>query len=134
MGYLILVYWCTIRCQPEIHSQNKDRFNKTASEVKLTYVVCTERTFKKRPFMYNKIFKKNLLQKFAVHLFTLLLTPFAPKLVNWSRIIDQFGCKRCQMKSKDVSYIVSHYHLYFSKSVLLAQKKKSSDFQNSFTW
>ena len=35
--------------------------------------------------MYNKIFLKKLLQKIVVHIFTLLLAPFASKLVNFSR-------------------------------------------------
>ena len=35
--------------------------------------------------MYNKIFLKKLLFKFVDHVFTLLLTPFVSKLVNYSR-------------------------------------------------
>ena len=32
---------------------------------------------------YNKIFLKQLLYKFVVHIFTLLLAPFAFKLINY---------------------------------------------------
>jgi len=41
--------------------------------------------FDSPPYMYNKIFLKKLLFKFVDHVFTLLLTPFASKLVNYSR-------------------------------------------------
>ena len=47
--------------------------------------VCTEHIFDSRPFMYIKIFLKDLLQNIVVHIFTLLLAPFTPKLVNYSR-------------------------------------------------
>ena len=45
----------------------------------------TERIFDRRLLMYNKIFLEKLLQIFVVHILTLLLAPFAPKLVNYSR-------------------------------------------------
>ena len=51
----------------------------------LTTYVCPERIFDSRPFMYNKILLKRLLQKLVAHIFTLLLAPFASKLVNYSR-------------------------------------------------
>ena len=35
--------------------------------------------------MYNKIFFEKFLQKFVVHIFTILLAPFASKLVTYSR-------------------------------------------------
>ena len=77
--------------------------------------------------LQQSIFEKILL-KFLIHLLTLLLAPFAPKLVSHSRnseylnyvrksknhlkltvpriyrIIDQFARKRCQKKRKDVEY------------------------------
>ena len=48
----------------------------------LTPYVCTEWIFDSRPFMYNKIFLKKLLQKLVAHIFGLLLALFASKLVN----------------------------------------------------
>ena len=49
-----------------------------------TYVY-TEWIFDSPPFMYSKIFLKELLRKKVVHIFTLLLAPFASKLINYSR-------------------------------------------------
>ena len=46
---------------------------------------CTERIFNSRPFVYKKIFLKKLLQKLLAHIFTLLLAPFASKLINHLR-------------------------------------------------
>ena len=37
------------------------------------------------PFMYNKIFLKNLLKMLVAHIITLLSAPLASKLVNYSR-------------------------------------------------
>ena len=53
----------------------------------LTPYVCTDRIFDSRPFnfMNNKIFLKKLLYKILAYIFTLLLAPFASKLVNYSR-------------------------------------------------
>ena len=47
----------------------------------LTPYVCTERIFDSRPFMYNKVFLEKLLLKLVAHIFTLLLAPYASKLV-----------------------------------------------------
>ena len=49
----------------------------------ITYV-CTERIFDSRLSMYNKSFLKKVLYKFVIHIFTLLLAPFASKSVNYS--------------------------------------------------
>ena len=51
----------------------------------LNLYICIERNFDSRPLMHNKnIFEKFLL-KLVAHIFTLLLEPFAFKLVNYSR-------------------------------------------------
>ena len=50
----------------------------------ITYV-CIVRICDSRKFMYNKSFLKKLLKKLVVHICTLLLTPFAFELVDYSR-------------------------------------------------
>ena len=62
--------------------------------------VCTERIFDSRMLLYNKIFLKKLSKKFIVLIFTLLLAPFAPKFVNYSRHSESLkyvwkSTKRC---------------------------------------
>ena len=47
--------------------------------------VYTEQIFESQPFMYNKIFLKS---SYRTTSFTLLLAPFAPKLVNYSSQSD----------------------------------------------
>ena len=47
--------------------------------------VCTERIFDCQPFMYNNVVLKKLLFKLLARIFTLLLAPFASKLVNFWR-------------------------------------------------
>ena len=49
----------------------------------ITYV-CTERIIDSRLLIYNKMFLEILLKKIRVHIFTLLLAPFTPKLVYYS--------------------------------------------------
>ena len=51
----------------------------------LTPYLCTERIFDSRPFMYDKIFLQKLFLKLVAHIFTLLLAPFASKLVNFCK-------------------------------------------------
>ena len=50
--------------------------------------LCPERTFDSQLLMYNKIFLKKLLKELVAHIFTLLLAPFAAKLVDYSQHSD----------------------------------------------
>ena len=52
------------------------------------------RIFDSRLFTYNKIFKKKLLLKLIAHIFTLLLAPFAYKLVNKSQHIESLNIRK----------------------------------------
>ena len=60
----------------------------------LTSYVYTERIFDSPPFLYNKMFLKELLHKLLAHIFTLLLTPFASKLVNQSRHSESLNIQK----------------------------------------
>ena len=53
-------------------------------------ILCDEIIFDSPPFIYHIIFLKKLLKKFAAHIFTLLVGPFASKLVNYSRHSESF--------------------------------------------
>ena len=50
--------------------------------------------FTERAFMYNKIFLKNLLQKFVVHIYTLLLASFSSKLIKYLRHSESFNIRK----------------------------------------
>ena len=65
-------------------TRNRSTVDTTRIKPFSTYV-CTDRIFDSPPFMYNKIFLKKLLQKLLAPIFTLLLAPFASKLVNYWR-------------------------------------------------
>ena len=60
----------------------------------LTPYVCNERIFDSWPFMYNKTFLKKILYKLVAHIFTLHLTPFASKLVNYSRLSESLNNRK----------------------------------------
>ena len=65
---------------------------KHESTLLYTYVL---NFFESRPFMYNNNFLKTLLLKFVVHILTLLLAPFASKLVNYSNHSDPLNFEEC---------------------------------------
>ena len=77
-----------------------------------TRYVCSERIFDSRPFMYSKIFLKKIVSKIVAHIFTLLLAPFASKLVNFLRHSESLNnvwkrqnrCFRRKMKSISNSF------------------------------
>ena len=79
--------------------------------------VCTERIFDSRPFMYNKIFLLKILQELVAHIFTLLLPPFAFKLVNHSRRSETLNFRK---KSKSTSFSFENIDftvfIHFSKT------------------
>ena len=56
--------------------------------------VCNERFFDSPLFMYNTMFLRKLLLKFVAHFCTLLLAPFASKLVNQSRYSDPLNIRK----------------------------------------
>ena len=69
--------------------ERKERKNSSTDSTKINLLGYNIRlywpNFDIRPFVYNKIFLKKLLQMFEVQIFTLLLALFVPKLVNISR-------------------------------------------------
>ena len=65
-----------------IHTMSRKNMN-------LPYSISTERIFD-RPFIYNKTFLNKLLQMLVAHIYTLLLAPFAFKLVNYLRHSETF--------------------------------------------
>ena len=83
----------------------------------LTPYVCTERFFDCRPFMYNKIFLKKLLLKLVAHIFTLLLAPFALKLVYYLRSNEILNFRK-NSKSSSFSFEDSDFTVFkhFSKT------------------
>ena len=63
---------------------NSTKINRPGHNIRMYYVL-NEFSIADCSYMYNKIFLEKLLQKFVLHLFTLLLAPFTPKLVYYSR-------------------------------------------------
>ena len=56
--------------------------------------ICTERIFDRPPFMYNKVFLSKLIQNLVANIFTLLLVPFASKLVNYSKRSESLNIQK----------------------------------------
>ena len=83
----------------------------------LTPYVCTERIFDSRPFMYNKMFLKKTPQKLVANIFTLLLAPFASKMVNYSKHSETLNFRK-NLKLTTFSFENSDLTVFkhFSKS------------------
>ena len=80
----------------------------------MTYV-CTERIFDSRLLMNKKVFLKKILQPFVVHIFTLLLAPFASKSVNYSLLIESLKIGIRIPKLTTVSFVSSDLSIFKHK-------------------
>ena len=89
------------------------------------YNISTGRIFDSRPLIYNKKFLKKHFLKFVVHIFTLLLAPFASKWVNYSGQNENLNMQ----KNSEIDDIFLWWRLfvdfqtYFKGSVHSASKK-----------
>ena len=87
-----------------------------------TLLQCTERIFDSRPFMYNKIFLKTLLQKLVAHISMLFLALFASKFVNQSRHSETLNFRK-NSKLTSFSFENSDFTVFkhFSKTHCASQ-------------
>ena len=86
----------------------------------MTYV-CTERIFDSRLLMHNKISLEKLFLKFVVYIFTLLLAPFASKLVNYWRHSESLNIRK-NSKIDDIflrRQLIVDFQTYFKDSQCL---------------
>ena len=71
--------------------------------------------------MYHKIFLKKHLKKFVIHIFTLLLALFVPKLVNYSRHSESLNIRK-NSKIDDIflrRQLIVDFQTYFKDSLCL---------------
>ena len=61
--------------------------------------------------MLSNIFLKKILQKLIAHIFTLLLAPFASKLVNYSRPIESLNIRNI-LKSATFSFEKDDFSIF----------------------
>ena len=108
------------------NEQNSYRFNQNKPS---GAYVCTERIFGSRLLMYNKIFWEKLFQKFVVYIFTLLLAPFASKLVNyWRHKFSVKGAKR------SVKMWTTNFYKSFSQNILMYMSSRLSKIRSLHTY
>ena len=83
----------------------------TIKHIYLTPYLCIEWSFDRRPFINNKMFKEKPSQKLVAHIFTLLLAPFAFKLVNHSSHSEISNFHKIS-KSTSFSFQISDFTVF----------------------